>query len=201
MGRTMSKIFGEIESYEDLKNTAFQYLIDGHHCYMNDDLLQASITALTAADERQQRKILRYARHIDRKLSSAGTAHGNIYHKLPAFLTGSIFLVYHAEDIEDLSLDELTLLARYSAFDTPEQLKPTIHHFGKELLGAITEKHFDYMFQWTFLDYAESKLQQGITKEEVAKYIREIPIDKLKEEAFEYERESLQERIGSYLWK
>ena len=49
------------------------------------------------------------------------------------------------------------------------------------------------MFQWTFLDYAESRLQQGKTNQEVAEYIREVPLEELKEDAFEYQRKSLQE--------
>lgn len=199
MARTTSKVFGEVETYDDLRNAAFQYLLDEHHCYMNDELQQASIICLKTADERQRKQIMRYARHLDRKLSSAGAARGNIYHKLPAFLTGCIYLVNHSDIAEELTLDELILLSRYTAFGTPEQLEPTYFYFGKELLGNITEKHFDYMFQWTFLDYADSKLEQGETKEAVATYIKEVPLEQLKEEAFEYERKSFQERLGNYL--
>lgn len=198
MARTTSKVFGEIETYDELRNAAFQYLLDEQHCYMNDELQKTAITCLKAADEKQQKQIMRYARHLDRKLSFAGAARGNIFHKLPAFLTGCIFLVDHSDIAGELTLDELLLLSRYSAFETPEQLEPTHFYFGKELLGNITEKHFDYMFQWTFLDYADSKLEQGETKEEVAAYIKEVPIEQLKEEAFEYERKSLQE-VGMYL--
>lgn len=199
MARTTSKIFGEVETYEDLTNTVYQYLLDEHHCYMSDELLETAIAGLKVADARQQKQLLRYARHIDRKLSMAGAARGNIYHKLPAFLTGSIYLVYNSDTVKNLTLDELALVARYAAFETPDLLEPTVHYFGQELLGAVTAKHFDYMFQWTFLDYAESKIKQGQTKEAVASYIREVPLDKLKEEAFEYERKTFQERIGNYL--
>ena len=86
MGRTKSKVFEEIETYEELKNKAFQYLLDEQsHCYMNESLQEVAIMSIKTADEKKQKQIMRYAKHLDRKLSSAGTARGNIYHKLPAF--------------------------------------------------------------------------------------------------------------------
>ena len=198
MARNTSKIFATVETYEGLRETTFQYLLDEHPCYMNDGLQKTAIMCLKSADERQQKQIMHYARHLDRKLSSPGASRGNLFHKLPAFLTGCIYLVNHSDIAEELTLDELVLLSRYSAFEPPEQLELIYYYFGKELLGNITEKHFDYMFQWTFLDYADNKLQQGETKEGVAAYIKEVPIEQLKEDAFEYERKSLQ-KVGMYL--
>lgn len=198
MARTTSKVFSEVETYEQLRSTAFQYLLDEHCCYMNEELQETAIMCLNTANEKQQKQIMRYARHLDRRLSSAGAVRGNIYHKLPAFLTGCVYLVNHSAISQELTFDELILLSRYTAFEIPEQLEPIYLYFGKELLGSITEKHFDYMFQWTFLDYADNKLLQGESKETVATYIKEVPIEQLKEEAFEYERKSLQE-VGMYL--
>lgn len=198
MARTTSKVFGEAETYEDLKGIVFQTLLDNNHCYMNETALQTALSSLQMASESEQKQVLRYARHIDRKLSTPGAARGNAYHKIPAFLAGSIYLINYPETVKGLTLDELTLLSRYATFEPPELFELTANFFGQELLGAITAKHFDYMFQWTFLDYAESKLQQGETKEDVAAYIRDVPIEQLKEEAFEYERKSLQE-VGMYL--
>lgn len=205
MARTTSKVFGEVETFEDLKGVVFQSLLNNNHYYMDDVALQTALTCLQSADEKQQKQILKYARHVDRKLSAPGTTRGNIYHKLPAFLAGSIYLISYPDAVSDLNFDELTLLSRYATFSPPEFFEPTVLFFGKELLGAITAKHFDYMFQWTFLNYAESKLTQRQSKEEVASYIRETPIEQLKEEAFEYTRTALAreiealEGVGKYL--
>lgn len=199
MGRTASKIFGEVETYDDLKEAIFQGLTNYPHVlYMDDTSLQTAITGLQSPDEKTQKQLLKFARCVDRKLSSPGTARGNAYHKLPAVLAGSIYLIYYPDKVKDLTPDELILLSRYATFEPPELYEQTADYFGKDLLGAITTKHFDYMFQWTFLMYAESKLKQGKPKEDVAAYINEIPIEQLKEEAFEHARQSFEE-MGKYL--
>ena len=122
----------------------------------------------------------------------------SVFHKLPTILAGCIYIANHEETIKDLSLDELIVLSRFSIVEPPGFYEGAVDYLGKDLLTAVTKKHFDYTYQSAFLDYAESRIREGHTKEGTAAYIRDVPLEQLKEETFEYERKLLEE-VGHYL--
>lgn len=198
MGRATAKAFTEVETFEDFKQeiqNSINYLTSG---YFDPQGAELSIKSLNDMDEKTQKQVLRFMRHIDRKLSTAGAAKGNRFHKIPTVMAGCIYLTYYPEQTKDLTLDEFTLLAKFSIVENPKFYGNAIEYLGKDLLTAVTEKHFDYMFQTGFLNYAEYKIRNGEDKVSVAKYVRETPLDKLSEETFEYERK-IQMEVGKYL--
>ena len=201
MGRTPTKAFDHVETFEDLSNTIFKMLLDYPHAnYMDDASLQESILLHAKMTEEQKKYLLKFVKQVDRKLSFSGAARGNIFHKLPTILAGTIYIANHEDEIKDLTMDELIVLSRFSIVEPPGFYEGAVDYIGKELLSAVVEKHFDYTYQSAFLDYAESRIREGHTKEATAAYIRDIPIDDLKKETFEYERKLIEE-AGKYLWK
>lgn len=199
MGRTPTKAFDHVETFEDLSDTIFNMLLDYPHAnYMDERSLQESVLSHAKMTEEQKKYLLKFVKQVDRKLSFSGAARGNIFHKLPTILAGTIYIANYGETIRELSIDELIVLSRFSIVEPPGFYEGAVDYLGKDLLTAITQKHFDYTYQSAFLDYAESRIREGYTKEQTAAYIRDIPIDKLKEETFEYERKLIEE-AGKYL--
>ena len=201
MGRTSTKAFDHVETFEDLTNTIFGMIIDYPHAnYMDEQSLEVAVQSFAQMNEQQQKYLLKFVRQVDRRLSFAGSARGNVFHKLPTILAGCIYIANHEETTKDLSLDELIVLSRFSIVEPPGFYEGAVDYLGKDLLTAVTKKHFDYTYQSAFLDYAESRIREGHTKEETAAYIRDVTLEQLKEETFEYERKLLEE-VGHYLWK
>ena len=199
MGRTPTKAFEHVETFEDLSGTIYGMLLDYPHAsYMDDASLQQSILLHAKMTEEQKQYLLKFVKQVDRKLSFSGAAHGNVFHKLPTILAATIYIANHEDEIKDLTMDELIVLSRFSIVEPPGFYEGAVDYLGKDLLAAVVAKHFDYTYQSAFLDYAESRIREGHTKEETAAYIRDIPIDKLKEETFKYERKLLEE-AGKYL--
>lgn len=199
MARASGKIFDHIETFDELKADLYDKLLNYPHMnYMDDTSLEYAIRGLNEMDEKKQKQTLKFVRQVDRKLSMAGTARGNLFHKLPTVMAGCLYIQYFSDQIQDLTPDELIILARFSIVEPPSFYEGAVDYLGQDLLNAVVTKHFDYMFQTSFLDYAESKIKKGEPKDKVATYIREVPLATLKEETFEYERQILEE-VGKYI--
>ena len=164
-------------------------LLDYPHAnYMDEKSLEEAILSYKKMTESQKKILLKFVHQVDRKMNLSGAKHRNLFHKLPTILAGTIYIANYEQTIEKLSMDELIVLSKYSIVEPPEFYSTALEHFGKELLNVITQKHHDYIFQNAFLNYAESKIKDGYTKEQTSDYIRDMPLDKLKEETFKYER-------------
>ncbi|MBQ3511740.1 MAG: hypothetical protein IJA30_05520 [Bacilli bacterium] len=198
MGRTTAKAFTEVETFDDFKQeiqNSINYLTSG---YFHPQGAELSIKSLNDMDEKTQKQLLRFMRHVDRKLSTGGAAKGNRFHKIPTVMAGCIYLTYYNDQIKDLSMDEFMLLSKFSIVEPPEFYQGAVDYLGKDLLTAVTEKHFDYMFQTGFLNFAEDKIRNGEDKDDVATFVRETPLEELSQQTFEYERNLLLE-VGKYL--
>ena len=199
MGRTPTKAFDTVETFEDLSNMLFQMILDYPQTnYLNEETLHEAVLSHATMTDAQKKYFQKFVRQVDRKLSIAGAAHANVFHKLPTILAGSVYIANYGDSIKNLTIDELIALSRFSIVEPPSFYGIAVEYLGKDLLTAVTQKHFDYMYQSAFLDYAESKIRAGLTKEEAAEYIRETPIESLKAEVFEYERKLIEE-AGKYL--
>ena len=198
MGRTPSKAFEHINTFqeliEDVKEN-MKYLTSG---YFHEKGVEVAVKALTEMDEQQQKQTLRYMKLVDRKLTMGGAANGNRFHKIPTLLAGCIYIAYHQDQIKDLNLDELSILSRFSIVEPPEFYETAVDYLGHELLTVVADKHYDFMFQSGYMNYAESKIRNGTPKEVVTQEIKETPVQELSEKVFEWERELIQE-AGKYL--
>ena len=193
------KVFNDIDTFLSLKDTIFQLLLNyPQNNYMNETSQLEAINALQNMDEKQQEYFVKYVKHIDRKMSVPSAAKGNLFHKLPTVLAGSIYIGKYFEQTRVLTLDEIMVLSGFSIFEPIEFYQGAIPYLSKELLSSVATKHFDYTFQWLLLDYAASKINKGETKETVATYIKQTPIKQLTEESYEYEKQVLQE-AGFYI--
>ena len=198
MGRATDKAFTEIETFDDFRleiQNSINYLASG--CF-DQQSAELSMKSLNDMDEKTQKKVLSFMRHVDRSLSRSGANKGNRFHKIPTIMAGCIYLTYYPEQIKDLTMEELTLLARFSVVEAPEFYENAVDYLGQELLSAVSSKHFDHAVKISFLDYAESKIREGEDKKAVAAYVRETPIETLAEEANAYENNILTE-VGKYL--
>ena len=198
MGRAPSKAFDHITTFQELIEDVkanMKYLTSG---YFHEKGVEVAVQALTDMDERKQKQTLRYMKFVDSKLTMGGAANGNRFHKIPTLLAGCIYIAYHQDQIKDLNLDELAILSRFSIVELPEFYQTAVDYLGHELLTVVSDKHYDFMFQSGYMNYAESKIREGTPREVVTKEIKETPIKELSEKVFEWERELIQE-AGKYL--
>lgn len=194
----LNKAFNSVNTYDDLKNEfidSMNYLTSGFFCPEN---LEIAVNAITNATLEQQQKILQYTKHVDRKLSAPGTAKGNRFHKIPTLMTGILYITLFPEQISDLSFDELTVLSRYSIVEPITFYETAVDYFGKDLLSVVSQKHFDFMYQSTFIELAGSKIREGQKNKDVTEYIKNTSIEELLKDSIEWEEKTLKE-VGMWL--
>ena len=189
MGRVQAKIFDHVENFEEFTDTIYNMIKDNPQAsYMDESSLEESILSLAKMTDNQKKYTLKFVHQVDRKLSFACAARGNIFHKLPTVLSGCIYIANHEDSIRNLTMDELIVLSYFSIVEPPGFYEGAVEYLGKDLLTAVTQKHFDYTSQSAFLDYAESRIRDGYSKEETAEYIRDISTEQLKKETFEHDQ-------------
>lgn len=192
------RAFQEVQTIADFKQDLTTYPRYVYKACLTNENVDYALNALNIMTEENEEKFLRFLHHIDRNLSMGGTAAANRYHKIPTALAGAIYFAYYPETVEELSLDEMTVLAKYMCPEPFDNYPAAVEHFGKELLGTIHSIGIDFMYRETYMNLANKKLEEGLPREEVTAYMTSKPIEELNQEAFEFEREEL-ERVGKYL--
>lgn len=192
------RAFTEIKTMAD-----FKYELDTHpnyvfRAYFNSDSLEYALNGLNIMTDENEEAFLGFVHHIDKTLSMAGTAHGNRFHKIPTALAGAIFYAYCPETIEGLTYDEIAILAKFAIPETFDFYETSAAYFGKDLLATIHSIGEDFMYHSMYMELADYKLKQGQTKEEVTSFMKDNPLEQVKQEAFDY-AQAVIEIAGRYL--
>ena len=182
-------IFNRTTNYEELVKSMEEELPYISKYYFNKDAYDQAIASFHTLDEETRKKIVTFANHVDSKMNFPGQVHKNRYHKIPTILAGSIYLDLYPEKVEDLSLDELEILAKHSITLPLMFYKSSTMYYTKELLAAIYQIGPDFMYRSGYMFLTEKYFEQGKTPEEVTEYFLSTNTKDLLQESFDYERQ------------
>lgn len=182
-----TRAYTDITTIEDLKRDIVAYPQYVDRGFLTLGTIQKALQSFNDMDEQTTTRFFNYLHHIDRRMSCPGTANANRFHKVPNLLIGAIYLTYYPDTVAQLNNDELMFL---SSFSIPEPLsfyETATTTWTKDLLGTLSSLSDDYMQVLSYMEYANHKLDTGTSSEEVATYLRETPIETLKQETRDYE--------------
>lgn len=194
------KAFDELKTIKDLKKDIENNPRYANGTYMNQDAVGYAFTGLRMLEEDGEKNFMKFVHHVDKKLSMGGTANGNRYHKIPTILAGAIYLAYFSEEVADLTLDELTILAKHSIVVPFEFYETSPKTYSKELLGTISSISEDFMFADLYMELADKKIEEGQSPQEISDYMKTTSTEILNREGFDYV-DSLIQGGSIYLWK
>ena len=180
------KAFDELKTIKDLKKDIENNPRYATGTYMNQDAVGYAFTGLRMLEEDGEKNFMKFVHHVDKKLSMGGTANGNRYHKIPTILAGAIYLAYFSEEVADLTLDELTILAKHSIVVPFEFYETSPKTYSKELLGTISSISEDFMFADLYMELADKKIEEGQSPQEISDYMKTTPTEILNREGFDY---------------
>lgn len=180
------KAFDELKTIKDLKKDIENNPRYANGTYMNQDALGYAFTGLRMLEEDGEQNFMKFVHHVDKKLSMGGTANGNRYHKIPTILAGAIYLAYFSEEVADLTLDELTILAKHSIVGPFEFYETSPKTYSKELLGTISSISEDFMFADLYMELADKKIEEGQSPQEISNYMKTTSTEILNREGFDY---------------
>lgn len=180
------KAFDELKTIKDLKKDIENNPRYANGTYMNQDALGYAFTGLRMLEEDGEKNFMKFVHHVDKKLSMGGTANGNRYHKIPTILAGAIYLAYFSEEVADLTLDELTILAKHSIVVPFEFYETSPKTYSKELLGTISSISEDFMFADLYMELADKKIEEGQSPQEISDYMKKTSTEILNREGFDY---------------
>lgn len=180
------KAFDELKTIKDLKKDIENNPRYANGTYMNQDAVGYAFTGLRMLEEDGEKNFMKFVHHVDKKLSMGGTANGNRYHKIPTILAGAIYLAYFSEEVADLTLDELTILAKHSIVVPFEFYETSPKTYSKELLGTISSISEDFMFADLYMELADKKIEEGQSPQEISDYMKTTPTEILNREGFDY---------------
>lgn len=180
------KAFDELKTIKDLKKDIENNPRYANGTYMNQDALGYAFTGLRMLEEDGEKNFMKFVHHVDKKLSMGGTANGNRYHKIPTILAGAIYLAYFSEEVADLTLDELTILAKHSIVVPFEFYETSPKTYSKELLGTISSISEDFMFADLYMELADKKIEEGQSPQEISDYMKTTSTEILNREGFDY---------------
>ena len=192
------RAFTDIKTISDLKEELKKHPNYLQNSYLNPETLEAAIKGLEYLSENEAEAYLEFVHHVDKALSMGGTARGNRYHKLPTIMAGLIYYAYYPSTISELSLDEITILSKFSIINPLQFYENSVEYYGKDLLDEISKTTNDFMYRDGFMHLAETKLKSGIPNSQVVTHFANTPLELLKEELFTLEREEMKE-VGKYL--
>ena len=200
MGENMAgrKAFDDVRNIDDLRNDIANNPRYANGTYMNQESLEYAFSGLRILEDDGEKTFLKFVHHVDKKLSMAGTANGNRYHKIPTVLAGAIYLAYFKEEVSELTLDELTILSKHSIVEPFAFYEINTQKYTKELLGTIESISEDIMFSDLYMELADKKLEEGETPHEISEYMKTTPTETLNKEGFDYVDQIIQEG-GIYL--
>ena len=180
------KAFDELKTIKDLKKDIENNPRYATGTYMNQDAVGYAFTGLRMLEEDGEKNFMKFVHHVDKKLSMGGTANGNRYHKIPTILAGAIYLAYFSEEVADLTLDELTILAKHSIVVPFEFYETSPKTYSKELLGTISSFSEDFMFADLYMELADKKIEEGQSPQEISDYMKTTSTEILNREGFDY---------------
>lgn len=180
------KAFDELKTIKDLKKDIENNPRYATGTYMNQDAVGYAFTGLRMLEEDGEKNFMKFVHHVDKKLSMGGTANGNRYHKIPTILAGAIYLAYFSEEVADLTLDELTILAKHSIVVPFEFYETSPKTYSKELLGTISSISEDFMFADLYMELADKKIEEGQSPQEISDYMKTTSTEILNREGFDY---------------
>lgn len=189
--------FSEIRNFSDIKKeveNSMEYLL----MQFNSETLKLALSGLNDSNEEVEEKTLQFMHHIDQNMSATGSANGNRFHKIPTLIAGYTYLKYYKEQVENLSLDELSLLARYSPAGDPSFYEHAVDYFEKGTLAAIINKHPEYYHQDKYMCLVGKRLSENMSNEDAAEFIRTTSVEELEKEADEDYKKIIQE-VGKIL--
>ncbi len=200
MGDDMAsrKAFEGVKTINDFKADLENNPRYANGSYMNQEALQYAFNGLRMLEDDGEKTFMSYLHQVDRRLSMAGTANGNRYHKIPTILAGAIYLAYFRDDISELTLDELAILSKHSIVEPFSSYEMNTKKYPKELLGTIKSISEDFMFSDLYMELADKKIEEGQTPHEISEYMKSTPIKTLNQEGFDYVDQMIQEG-GIYL--
>lgn len=194
------KAFDDVRTINDFKKDLESNPRYANGTYMNQEAVQYAFNGLRMLEDDGEQTFMSYLHQVDKRLSMAGTANGNRYHKIPTILAGAIYLAYFKDDISDLTLDELAILSKHSIVEPFSFYEINPNKYSKELLGTIKSISEDFMFSDLYMELADKKIEEGQTPHEISEYMKSTPIKALNQEAFDYVDQMIQEG-GIYLWE
>lgn len=194
------KAFDQINSIADLRVELQENINYLTGYYLNSETLDAAIAGLNILTEQGQKDYLTFVHHVDKSLSLAGAAKANRYHKIPTIMAGLIYYAYYPSTITDLTLDEITILAKFSIVESLQFYENSVEYYGKPLLSTVASLSPDFMYRDGFMHLANKYLKEGTENSSVVTHFETTPLEDLKQEMFTYEQEIVKE-VGKYLWK
>lgn len=200
--RTAKKLFNQVKTYDDIKNIIrdnADYLNNG---YFNIETLSQGIDSLYNLSIEKQPKIVEFAHQLDQSMSLEGLAKQNSYHKIPTLLAGIIYYDKYYDEIMSYSLDEQTILAKFSIIKSLEFYQNATKEYTKEVVSCIADKNTDFMIRSDLMFLTQELLNEGKNTEEIITHIASTPQDELLEDVYKRETELIKPILGGIvLWK
>lgn len=183
--------FASVKDIADLEKVLQENINYLTNTYLSNETLECAIQGLKTFPKENTQQFIGFIRHVDQSLSTASTANGNMYQKLPTILSGSIYYRNHKDITDALSFDELIPLARYAISSSVQDYKKTYQSFDKDLLNAIATKEDDYMYKDSYMYLAHCYLENGQKSSDIAEHIKNTPSKVLHQESIELEQKHL----------
>lgn len=181
-------------SYSDIVDVVSQntqYLANG---YFSSDAVSTGILALKHISVEQQSKFCEFVSYVDKHFVLSSSM-ANLYHKIPTIVAGSIYFVHQEDMVRNLSVEELSTLAKYSItepIDFYEQA-PTI--FTKNVLNTVVKKTTDFFARDSLMYLVDDTFSRCHSERDIIQKISTESLDKLLRESFIAEEQQVEKEL------
>lgn len=197
--REKSQLFNKVTTYDDIKNIIrdnANYLNTG---YFNIQSLSQGINSLYNLSVEKQSKVIEFAHQLDHSLKLIGAAKQNCYHKIPTLLAGIIYYDKYYDEFSSYSLDEQTILAKFSIIQPPEFYQSATKTYTKEIVNCIANKSTDFFIRSDLMFLTRELLNEKKQTKEIKEYITTTPQDDLLQEIAKRESELVEPILGGLI--
>lgn len=171
------------------KNTS--YLVNG---YFTTEVVPVGILALKDIPKEQQQKFCDFVDYVDRHFV-VSTKNVNLYHKIPTIVAGSIYFTNYYDMINHLTVEEVSILAKYSITQPISFYEQAPAIFTKDVLGTVARKTPDFFARDDLMYLVEEQFSQDVSKEAVIGRLTEESLDLLLQESFMKEEEQVKKEL------
>lgn len=193
------KIFTEVKTFDDFKQSIEHNIESLSVNYMNEEVLEKALAGFNILSNSLQKQLINFVHYVDDYLKLNESSDGNLFHKMPMILAGSIYFEYYPETITGLTMDELATLAQVSIMRELSFYEHAVEYYSRSLLSSVANKVKEPQSRLGLMVIAEKRLADGQSSQEISEYITKTDISQLNEETSNYCNETLKEALGEHL--
>lgn len=138
-------------------------------------------------------QFLDFVHYVDESFSSYGY-YSFLGQKILTILAGATYYKEYYEDIKDLNVQEVAILAKYSVIDPISEYSLNIQKFPKEILDVVSKKTKDFIMRDELMMFINLSDRENKNTGELCMKIQKTSLQDLTEESYKLQEQLLEER-------